>query len=137
MRMGENRKKITPADKKLLKFLIEDYLEVDEEELKARIEDNEKIDYYWKELLPFLERDTFRQEHPDQEDIDNSNKSEVILEHHKVLKSLWDQFKISLIDHRDKFTPERNKYRDNMALIEQTDSEKISEYKEFRWFYFT
>jgi hypothetical protein len=130
MSLKKNEKKISSADKKLLEFLIEDYLELDPHVLLARINTKEKIEDYWEKLLPFLERDTYWKEYPDQEEIDNSNKPQVILSRHILLKPLWDQFKEHLVYHRDIFIPERNKSRKNKELIKQTKSEDLSQFKD-------
>jgi hypothetical protein len=102
----KNKKKFARNEKQLINFMIQDFLELEKNQIERSI--NEKnVQDYWEKLTSILYPDTFWMDEIEPEDLENTNIGELILNFHVVLKPLWDQFKTALIDYTHNVIPER------------------------------
>jgi len=101
-------KKISPSEKKDLRFLVEDFLELDASDILKDIESNgEEARSLWDRLENLLFKDSIGLDDVDQEDKDTTDFKKLVLEYHTFLKPIWDQFKMGLSDYRERIIPGR------------------------------
>jgi hypothetical protein len=128
--MKKNIKKVSPDRKKQVQFLVQDFLEVDLSELEAVIDDENKIDHYWETLIAVLIGAEFWMDEIDQEEMRNINKRELTIEYHELLKPLWEQFKLHLLDYRNYIVPSRSKIKELRENIKDKNSTCYAKYKD-------
>ena len=130
--MKKNEKKLAPKTKKLIKFLVERYLEVSLEELRTTMDNEKVVDQYWQNLSQALFSGGFWMDEPDPEDMNNTDYKALVIEYHELLKPLWEQFKIGLFDYQNVVVPEREL---SLAIIRNPESLKKAELDEYRDLY--
>jgi hypothetical protein len=104
-KMKKNEKKLFSAGKKDLGFLVEDFLEKEPTEISSLIEDSAYSEEFWGRLHVVLFRDVFWMDEVDPEDKVRVNHGKLILEHHNLLKPIWDQFRDKLFDYLYRVVP--------------------------------
>ena len=128
--MKKNTKKIKSETKKLVQFLVQDFLELDPTELEVITGDENKIDDYWDLLVAVLFGDEFWMDKVDPEDMRIINKRQLIIEYHELLKPLWEQFKTAFVNYKNLIVPIRNKISDLETNIEKNNSTEYFKYKD-------
>lgn len=128
--MKKTKKKLTPQTKKLIKFMVERYLEVTTEDVLQLMRSKKAVDEYWKNLSKTLFDNGFWMDEPDSEDMKHINKKALVIEYHRLLKPLWDQFKAGLFDYQNSVLPDKKRSK---ALLQDTEGLKsagLYEYKD-------
>jgi len=128
--MARNTKKITPKTKKLINFLVQDFLETDSEHIKWIAGDAQKAEDCWNKLVALLFDNGFWMDELDSEDMENIDHVRLIVEYHALLKPMWDQFKIALLDYKNEIVPSREKARALERDIENLTSTEYYQYKD-------
>ena len=127
--MTKNTKKITPKTKKLINFLVQDFLQTDSEHIKGIAGDAQKAEDYWNKLVTLLFDNGFWMDELDPEDMENIDHGRLIVEYHALLKPMWDQFKIALLDYKNEIVPSREKARALERDIENLTTTEYYQYK--------
>ena len=99
--MIKSSKKITPKTKKLINFLVQDFLETDAEQIEGIAGDVKRAEDYWNKLVALLIDNGFWMDELGSEDMENIDHGRLIVEYHALLKPMWDQFKIALLDYKN------------------------------------
>lgn len=128
--MIKNTKKITPKTKKLINFLVQDFLEPDAELMKEIAGDEQKAEDYWNKLVATLFDNGFWMDEPDPDDMENIDHGRLIAEYHALLKPMWDQFKIALLDYKNEIVPSREEARALDRNIENFTNTEYYQYKD-------
>ncbi|WP_319406211.1 hypothetical protein [uncultured Desulfosarcina sp.] len=128
--MPKNPKKITPKTKKLVQFLVQDFLEADAELIKGIAGDEQKTEDYWNNLVAILFDNAFWMDQLDPEDMGNIDHGRSIVEYHALLKPMWDQFKVALLDYKNEIIPSRDKAQALDRDIENLRSTEYYQYKD-------
>lgn len=122
-------KKISPKTKTHLKFLVENFFEVNLSTIKKSLRNSQTTENYWNMIETILFSNGFEMDEVDPEDMGNSDKAKLICYFHKTLKPLWDQFKAALIEYKNKIVPMR---MDVSTLIEDIGNNRTAEYIEYK-----
>lgn len=107
--MKKNKKKLSSAEKKDLKFLVEDFLEKQQPEISIAIKNSGDAEEFWDKLDAILFKDTFWMDELAAEDKVGIDFEKLVLEYHNLLKPVWEKFRIAIIDFKYRIIPEREK----------------------------
>ena len=127
-KMKKIKKKLPSAEKKDLKFLIEDFLEKEQPEISTIIEKSGDADKFWNKLDPILFKETFWQDEVDPEDKIGTDLKKLILGYHELLKSVWGKFREAIFDFNYRIILEREKTADLREEIEKDVSSVLYKY---------
>jgi hypothetical protein len=122
-------KKLSLAEKKGLKTLIEDFLERERKEISSLIEDAAYAEEFWGRLEAVLFRDTFWMDEADAADKVGVDYGKLILGYHNILKPVWDQLREKLFDYSYRVIPERKKSSTLREYVKKDRSSFLSEYR--------
>lgn len=121
-------KKITSAEKKQLRFLVEDFLELNLQDLGAMIKAEIKMNECWTVVDEVFHVEKHWLSEIDPEDTTETlDKREMIVRIYELLKSFWDQFKKSLLDYEYEIKPARKCHE---KLSEKIDND--NEWSQFK-----
>ncbi len=123
-------KKLSSAEKKDLKFLIEDFLEKQQPEILTAIAKFGDAEKFWDKLDAILFKDTFWMDELAAEDKVGIDFKKLILEYRTLLKPVWDKFRIAIFNFKYTIIPERKKTAGLRKEIEKDVSSALYEYKE-------
>ena len=127
--MIKNTKKIRPKSKKLLNFLVQDFLEINATRIKEIIDDERIAEDCWNKLVAILFDNQFWMDELEPEDMENIDHARLITEYHDLLKPMWDQFKAALINYNNEIIPSKEKAQ---ALERDIENDKSTEYYQYK-----
>ena len=128
-KMKKNEKKSVPAEKKDLRFLVENFLEKEPTEISSIIKNPAYAEEFWRRLHGILFRDIFWMDEVDTQDTIDVDYGKLILEHYTFLKPIWDQFRDKLFHYLYKLSPDRKRSRALKDYVKK-DGSSLSEYRE-------
>jgi len=105
----KKEKKLSPEEKRDLKFLVEDFLEKTPDEIANAIENPDDAEIFWNRFESILFKDIFWQDELDPEDKVGTDFGKLILEYHDYLKPVWDQFRDSIFEYKYEVIPARER----------------------------
>lgn len=130
-KMKKHKKKLDSAEKKGLKFLVEDFLERNGSAILKRIKDSpDEGKILWDELVRVLLKDSFWMDEVDQEDLNGTDFGKLVLEYHRSLNPIWQQIKTALFDFKYRVVPERGKTSVCKKGVGSDASSILSQYKD-------
>jgi len=110
--MKKSEKKLSKLVKDNLKFMVEDFLERDQEVLlKDLKESSDKGLGYFLKLNSILSKGFHFPGEPDEEDMVDGDFETLVLELHKMLNSVWDDIKGALLNFQNEIQPGRESSR--------------------------
>jgi len=129
--MEKSEKKLLKLEKDNLKFMVEDFLERDQEVLKKSLkESSDKGLEYFLKLNSILSKGFHYPGEPDEDDMIGGNFETLVLNLHKMLNSVWGDIKKSLLNFQDEILPERESSRKLKSdIISGKTDEKVPWYK--------
>jgi len=121
-KMKKIKKKLPPAEKKDLKFLVEDFLEKEQSEISAAIAKSGDAEKFWDKLDAILFKDIFWMDELAAEDKVGIDFEKLVLEQHRFLKPIWVKFRTAIFDFKYRIVPERDKTADLRKETEDVSS---------------
>jgi len=126
--MKKIKKKLPSAEKKDLKFLIEDFLEKQQSEISAAIENSGDAEKFWDKLGAILFKDTFWMDELAAEDKVGIDFEKLVLEYHNCLQPVWNKFRTAIFDFKYRIIIEREKTADLREEIGKDVSSVLYKY---------
>ena len=124
------KKKLISAKKRDLKFLIEDFLENQPQEISSAIKNTGDAENFWNHLEAVLFKDTFWGDEVEAEDKIGTDFEKLILEYHNVLEPIWRMFREAIFDFKFRIIPGREKTLTLKEKIEDDVFSILYQYKE-------
>jgi len=117
-RMKKKQKKLSKREKNNLKFMVEDFLEREEEALLKIIQKNpDKGLVYFSKLNSILTKGFHFPGDPGEEDMIGGNFEKLVIDLHTMLNPVWNDIKIALLNFQDEIAPKRESNRKLKSTI--------------------